>query len=102
VTDMVDGLVRLMRTGPEMSLVNLGHEQSIKIGEVARIIIEMTESSSQVVTEDPMVFITSKGLPDLTRAKEDLGWIPLFFLKDGLKKMIDYTLANKEALDLNR
>ncbi len=101
VTDMVDGMVRLMRTGPEMSLVNLGHDQPIKIGDVARKIIEMTDSSSQVVTEDPLVFLTQKGIPNLTRAKEDLGWIPLIILEDGLKKTIDYTIANKEMLGLN-
>ena len=98
VTDMVDGIVRLMRTGPEMSLVNLGHDRPIKIGDVARKIIEMTDSSSQVVTEDPLVFLTPKGIPNLTRAKEDLGWIPLILLEDGLKKTIDYTIANKEML----
>jgi len=101
VTDMVDGLVRLMKTGPEMSLVNIGNDQSIKVGDVARKIIEMTDSSSQVVTEDPLVFLTEKGLPNLTRAKEDLGWIPLILIEDGLKKTIDYTIANKEALGLN-
>jgi len=101
VTDMVDGIVRLMRTGPEMFLVNLGNDQSIKIGDVARKIIEMTDSTSQVVTEDPLVFLTEKGLPNLTRAKEDLGWIPLILIEDGLKKTIDYTIANKEALGLN-
>ena len=100
VTDMIDGIMRLMRTGPEMSLVNLGNDQSIKIGDVARKIIEMTDSSSQVVTEDPLVFLTEKGLPDLTRAKEDLGWIPLILLEGGLKRTIDYTIANKESLEL--
>ncbi|MFH1946902.1 MAG: NAD-dependent epimerase/dehydratase family protein [Candidatus Magasanikbacteria bacterium] len=101
VTDMVDGLVRLMRSGPEVSLVNIGHDQPLKIGEVASKIIEMTESSSRIVTEAPLVFLTPKGIPQLSRAKDDLGWIPLVRLEDGLKKTIDYTIANKEMLGLN-
>ncbi len=101
VTDMVDGLLRLMKTGPETKMINIGHDQPFKIGDVARKIIEMTESSSQVVTEPALVFLTAKGLPSLKRAKEDLGWIPLIRLEDGLKKTIDYTIANKEALVLS-
>jgi nucleoside-diphosphate-sugar epimerase len=68
---------------------------------VANLIIQMTESSSSVVFEDPLVFLTSKGIPNLTLAKDELGWIPLVSLKDGLQKTIDYAIANKEALGLN-
>ncbi|PLX28753.1 NAD-dependent dehydratase [Candidatus Parcubacteria bacterium] len=101
VTDMVDGIVRLMGTDPDVHLVNLGLDEPYKMSHVAEKIIEMTQSSSRIVYEDPLVFLTKKGLPDLRRAKENLGWIPLVRLEEGLQRTIDYTLANKEMLSLN-
>ena len=69
---------------------------SAKMLDVAKRIIEMTNSVSKVVFEDPLLFLTKKGVPDLSRAKESLGWIPLVRLQDGLRKTIDYTIASKE------
>lgn len=101
VTDVVDGLVRLMAAEPEVKVVNLGHDQITKLVEVAKMIIQMTNSTSRVVFADPLVFLTRKGAPDLSYIKEVLGWMPLVRLEDGLAKMIDYTIANKEALLFN-
>src|SRR3989339_503301 len=101
VSDMIDGLVRLMGTDPDMSIVNLGLDEPYRMQEVAEKIIEMTNSLSHIRYEDPLVFLTKKGLPDLRRAKEQLGWIPLVRLEEGLQRTIDYTLANKEMLLMN-
>ncbi len=101
VTDMVDGLVRLMTTGPEVHLVNLGSDQVLTMKDVAEKIIAMSNSSSKIVFEDPLVFLTSKGTPDLRVAKEQLGWLPLVRLEDGLRKTVDYAIANKEMVQLN-
>ena len=98
VSDMVDGLVRLMQSGPEMPIVNLGSDQMIKMIDVAQMILAMTESSSQIKFEDELVFLTKKGIPDLRKAKDHLAWIPLVRLQDGLQKTIDFTIANKEAI----
>lgn len=98
VTDMIDGMMRLMRTGPDTPIVNLGSDTMLKMSEVAAMIIQMTNSNSKVVFEDPLIFLTKKGIPDLTKAKERLGWIPLVRLEEGLRKTIDYTIANKEAI----
>ncbi len=98
VSDTVDGLVRLMHAGPEIYLVNLGHDEIHKMSAIAEKIIAMTGSNSRVVFEDPLEFLTAKGMPDLTRAKEGLGWIPLIRIDDGLKRTINYTIANKEMM----
>ncbi len=98
VTDMVDGLVRLMGTGPEVSIVNFGSDVPLKMMDVAQKIIDLTHSSSRIVFEAPLIFLTRKGTPDLHRAKEELGWLPLVRLDDGLQRTIDFTVANKEAL----
>jgi len=102
VSDMIDGLVRLMHAGPETSIVNIGVDEPIKMVDVANKIIEMTGSTSRVKFEEPLEFLTKKALPDLRRAKEELGWLPLVRLEEGLRKTIDYTIANKEMLDLSR
>ncbi len=101
VTDLIDGLIRLMHSDPDVSVVNLGHNQVYKVAEVAEKIIKMTSSSSKVVFEEPLVFLTTKGIPDLTKAKETLEWIPLISLEDGLQNTIDYTIANKEMMEFN-
>jgi len=98
VSDMIDGLVRLMRSGPNVSLVNIGSDEKVKMVDVAHKIIEMTTSTSQIRFEQPLAFITKKGMPDLQRAKEILGWLPLIRLSDGLQQTIDYTIASKEML----
>jgi UDP-glucuronate decarboxylase len=101
VTDVVDGLARLMKADLEVYLVNLGHDTIYKMRDVAEMIIKMTNSSSRVVFEQALAFLTSKGSPNLKRAKEQLGWVPLYRLEDGLQKTIDYAIANKEIMHLN-
>ncbi|MDP2692389.1 MAG: NAD-dependent epimerase/dehydratase family protein [bacterium] len=102
ITDMTDGLIKLMQTGPEMSIVNLGSDEIKKISDIADMIIKMTNSTSRVVYEEPLIFLTKKGAPDLRRAKEMLGWIPLVRLVDGFGNTINYTMANKEMVSLNQ
>ena len=98
VSDMVDGIHKLMATEPNVKLVNLGYDQVIKLVDVANMIIKATNSSSKVVFEKPLVFLTHKGAPDLSYVRDAMGWMPLVRLEDGLQKLIDYTTANKQAL----
>lgn len=101
ISDMVDGLTRLMRAGPDLSLVNLGTDQINKMSDIAEKIISMTNSDSKISFEEPLVFLSKKGIPDLRIAKENLGWLPIVSLDEGLQKTIDFTIANKEMLALN-
>lgn len=98
VSDMVDGFIRLMKAPPSLSIVNLGTDQMVRMVDVATQIISMTGSASPIRFEDPLVFLTKKGIPNLHRAKEYLSWIPLVRLEDGLREVINYTIANKEAI----
>lgn len=101
VTDLVDGLARLMASAPEVQIVNLGDDKIVKMVDVADTIIKLTNSSSQVAFEKQLLFLTRKGAPDLSYVRDALGWLPLVRLQDGLEKTIDYTIANKEALMFN-
>lgn len=95
VTDVINGLARFMETGPEDWLLNFGSDEVVKVMDIAHKIIDMTKSESPIRFEEPLVYLTKKGVPDLRRAKETLGWLPLVRLDEGLKKTIDYTIANK-------
>ena len=98
VTDAVDGLMRLMASGPEVKVVNIGSDVDLKLSDVARQIIQKVGSSALVKFEAPLMFLTPLGLPSLVRAKESLGWLPLVRLEDGLRKTIEYVKANKILL----
>jgi UDP-glucuronate decarboxylase len=91
VDDMVDGLVKMMN-GPEdfIGPVNIGNPGEYSIIELARIILEITESKSKIVfkplpQDDPL-----KRQPDIRLARKKLGWEPKADLKKGLKQTIEY------------
>ncbi|GAB2935146.1 SDR family oxidoreductase [Rhodococcus aerolatus] len=96
VDDLVDGLVRLMDTphgvtGP----VNLGNPVEVTMLEIARTIVEMTGSTSPVELRPLPADDPRQRRPDITRARETLGWEPTVAFDDGLRRTVDYfrTLA---------
>ncbi len=70
--------------------------------DVARTIIKLTGSTSQIKFDAPLLFMSPLGMPDLTKTKERLGWIPLIRFEDGLMRSIEYTRANKALIDTMR
>jgi UDP-glucuronate decarboxylase len=100
VSDIVDGMVRFMDALPDVSVMNLGSDAMYRLSDVANKIIELTDSSSKVVFRDPMAFVSRPGVPDLSSAREKLGWLPLIRVEDGLQKTVDYTIANRTRLSL--
>ena len=91
VDDLIEGFVRMMNgpddfTGP----VNLGNPDEFTILELAKKIVEITNSKSKIVfkplpQDDPM-----QRRPDISLAKEKLKWQPTVKLDQGLKKTIEY------------
>ncbi|KKR49085.1 MAG: NAD-dependent epimerase/dehydratase family protein [Candidatus Magasanikbacteria bacterium GW2011_GWC2_40_17] len=98
VGDILDGLTKLMEAYKVSGPVNLGAENVYLLKDVAEFIIKSVNSSSQIRFEKPLVFITSLGLPNIDRAKEELGWFPVVSLEEGLKKTIDYTVAHEKMV----
>lgn len=98
VSDIVDGLQKLMHADRDPGPVNLGSDQEYKIDEVAKTIIALTKSSSKVVFEPPLLFMRPQPTPSITRARQELGWFPVMRLEDGLKKMIEYASAQTHRL----
>lgn len=102
VTDIVDGLLRLMASPAGIGPVNLGDDHNYRIYDVAELIIKMTQSKSKIIFEQPLEFISPLGIPDIRKAKEQLGWLPLVSLEDGLKKMVDYTVAYERTVGVKQ
>jgi UDP-glucuronate decarboxylase len=98
VSDVVDGLIKLMHAPADTGPVNLGSDVDVALVDVAQRIIEMTGSTSRVTFEQPLLFMSQLGLPDIAKAKDKLGWLPLIQLDEGLKRTIDYTVAHKSLL----
>lgn len=98
VADVVDGMMKLMQAPADIGPVNLGSDQDVRLIDVASRIIEMTGSASKITFEEPLLFMTPLGLPDIGKARDRLAWIPLVRLDEGLKRAIDYTIAHKSLL----
>lgn len=98
VKDIVDGLIRLMSSPIDLTLVNLGSDQEVRLVSVAQKILNITGSASHVRFEPHIPQYIDPGLPDITRAKELLGWVPLVRLDDGLKEMVEYANSNRNLV----
>lgn len=98
VSDVVDGLLRLMATDKDIGPVNIGSDYDLTMGAVAKKIIELTGSNSEIKNGKELRFLSEIGLPNIQKAKEELGWVPLVRLEDGLRRTIDYIKANKLLL----
>jgi len=99
VDDLIYGFVRLMNspddfTGP----VNLGNPVEFTILELAEKVIAMTGSKSKIIFQPLPADDPRQRRPDITLAKEKLGWQPSVQLEDGLIKTIEYfkNLVEKE------
>ncbi|MBI4438292.1 SDR family NAD(P)-dependent oxidoreductase [Candidatus Uhrbacteria bacterium] len=97
VTDVIDGLVRVMEEKEWTGPVNLGSDVDLALEDVAKMIIQMTDSTSRVVEGENFTFLSELALPRIERAKE-LGWFPLVRLEDGLRRTVEYMKANKILL----
>ena len=100
VDDLIEGLIRLMETGDEITgPMNIGNPVEMSIRELAEAVIELTGSKSELVFQplphdDPV-----QRKPDIGLARRALGWEPRVRLRDGLKRTIAYFAALREELD---
>ena len=89
VTDLVDGIMRLMLSDTN-DPVNIGNPHEVTIEQIARTIIKLVGSTSQVVYRPLPVDDPKQRRPDITRARTLLGWEPKVGLEEGLLKTVDY------------
>src|SRR5439155_3318000 len=88
VDDLVRGLVLLAESGVHEP-VNIGNPNEMTLLEMARTVVEMTESRSEIVFEALPVDDPQVRQPDISRARDLLGWEPEVALRDGLVKTIE-------------
>jgi len=89
VDDLIRGLV-LLAESEVHEPVNLGNPNEMSLVELARMIIELTESRSEIVFEALPIDDPQVRQPDITRAKQLLEWEPEVDIRDGLRKTIDH------------
>jgi dTDP-glucose 4,6-dehydratase len=89
VSDLVDGILRLMESDAHEP-VNLGNPHEVTIEEIARTIIKLVGSKSEIVYRPLPGDDPKQRRPDITRARTILGWEPKVGLEEGLLKTVDY------------
>jgi UDP-glucuronate decarboxylase len=91
VDDLIEGLVRLMRSSDEIiGPINLGNPVEFSMSELANLVLDLTGSRSKIIysalpQDDPR-----QRQPDIAKASELLGWKPTVPLREGLVKTINY------------
>ena len=88
VDDLIDGLVRLMESEVHLP-VNIGNPDEFTLLEAAEAVIEVTESRSEIVFEALPTDDPQQRRPDITRAKQLLGWEPKVELREALRLTIE-------------
>lgn len=89
--DLIEGMIRLMNAPDDLnSPVNIGNPDEFTIGDLARNIIELTSAKSQLIHKPLPEDDPTRRKPDITLAKERLGWEPTIPLRKGLAQTIDW------------
>src|SRR5262245_4760240 len=91
VDDLVDGLMRLMDTPPDITgPVNIGNPAEFKIVELAQMVVSLVGSPSKIVHRPLPENDPKQRQPDISLAQELLGWNPRVALEEGLRSTVAY------------
>jgi UDP-glucuronate decarboxylase len=90
VDDLIEGMVRFMNQDAFIGPVNIGNPGEFTIKELAEKVLTLTGSTGKIVYKDIPPDDPKQRQPDITLAREKLGWEPRIRLDEGLKKTIDY------------
>ena len=89
--DLVEGFIRLMETGDDVTgPINLGNPGEFTMIELAEAVLDLTGSSSKLTYKPLPEDDPKQRQPDITLARETLGWAPQVALRDGLGPTIAY------------
>src|SRR5215208_507889 len=97
VDDLIRGLIALVESGVH-DPVNIGNPNEMTLLDMAKTVVEMTESRSEIVFEALPVDDPQVRQPEITRARQLLGWEPEIDLREGLAKTIEHASANLTRL----
>jgi dTDP-glucose 4,6-dehydratase len=88
VDDLIRGLVTLAESNEHLP-VNLGNPNEFTMNELAETVLRVTGSKSEIVHEALPVDDPQVRQPDITRARQLLGWEPEIQLEEGLRRMLE-------------
>lgn len=89
VEDEIEGILKLLLS-EEKEPVNIGNPEEITVKQIAEEIIKITNSGSKIIYQDLPVDDPKVRQPDITKAKEKLGWQPKIERIEGLKRTMSY------------
>ncbi len=91
VDDLIEAFIRLMKSPPDfVGPVNLGNPGEFTMLELAHLVLELTDSKSEIVYRPLPVDDPRQRRPDISLAQQALGWEPRVGLRDGLIETIRY------------
>jgi len=90
VSDLIDGTMRMMEQNDFGGPLNLGNPEEITVLELAELVLRLTASRSKIVFKELPVDDPVRRMPDISLAREKLGWEIKVSLQDGLRETIGY------------
>jgi len=96
VSDCIDAVVRMMEYSNIEGAVNIGSDRDVRLVDLAQMIIRMIGSKSEIAYASANMFMTPLCLPNINKARDRLGWMPIMTLEKGLEKTIAYLRASKD------
>ena len=93
VDDMITGLIALMESGVHEP-INIGNPDEMTLIDMARLVIEVVDSRSEIVFEALPIDDPQVRQPDITRARELLAWEPRVSIREGLERTVEHAVES--------
>jgi UDP-glucuronate decarboxylase len=91
VDDLIEAMMRMMATGPDVAgPINIGNPVEFTIRELAEIIVELTGTKARIISAPLPSDDPRQRQPDISQARQVLGWEPRVALREGLARTIAY------------
>lgn len=99
VSDVVDAAMKMINK-PSVEILNIGSDVDVSFTQIANKIIKLTGSKSEIRHQQEIFFVSNLPLPDISRALNQIGWLPIVTLDKGLEKTVDDLRASKGVKNL--
>ena len=97
VDDLVRGIVAMLDSS-EHGPVNLGNPEEFTVANFARLVLQVTESSSPIEYRPLPVDDPVRRCPVISRARETLGWGPMIHVEEGLRRTVEWFLGRPDEV----
>lgn len=94
ISDCIDAIMKLMESDIETP-INIGSDVEINLTYLANKIIKFINGNLKIKYEEPIIFMKPLCMPDISKARNELGWMPVISLDKGLEKTIYELRADK-------